>query len=152
MFSKLNKINEKLEFISSFVVKFNGEKNESEMSSSNQSRPTSSFRSFSGKVSSPKEFIRNDCPESREIFTQNRNSSSSSYEATPVPLYQNASNLKDKDSRLKDFKLEFEKKFNETIPDTNKLDKFTDLEKNYPEALKRFKGNNSFYSLIKNLK
>lgn len=88
----------------------------------------------------------------REIFTQNRNSSSSSYEATPVPLYQNASNLKDKDSRLKDFKLEFEKKFNETIPDTNKLDKFTDLEKNYPEALKRFKGNNSFYSLIKNLK
>lgn len=88
----------------------------------------------------------------REIFTQNRNSSSSSYEATPVPLYQNASNLKDKDSRLKDFKLEFEKKFNETIPDTNKLDKFTDLEKNYPEALKRFKGNDSFYSLIKNLK
>ena len=122
MFTRLNRIYDKIDVISSVVTNFNAETKSSNNSSS-------SVNSSTGAIQIE--------PECNEIFTQNSESRSSSHESNQVQSsrtlstasnqvqspYQKFSNLKDKETRLKDFKNEFEQKFSEMIQVTHSIEK-----------------------------
>lgn len=52
---------------------------------------------------------------------------------------------KEREIYLRDFKTEFERLFEQSIPLKKRLDKFQNLEKEYPILIKQFKGN--FYGI-----